>query len=207
MNPGRHSFRLETKRPTPPVKPAHTCAALAIGLTADAALVVLAGLNLSAQGLYYDEVHQAPAAFAYQGKWAPFFTMALVSGKPLMTMSYSGAIKPALYGILLRLTGASFTVESWRWFGIALVAVTFPLFSLLARSRLPAAGLVIFFALLLFDATVVRRRATIRGPSALALALRMILLGTWLHGNASGVVKPRNSFFTAPSPAFRSTRS
>ena len=129
--------------------------ALAVGMTAACAFVGLANINLSAQGLYYDEVHQAPAAFAYLGKKAQFFAMAFLHRKPLMTMSYSGAIKPLLYGLYLRITGASFTVESWRWLGIAIVAITFPIFSVLARRRLSILGIVIFFALLITDATVV----------------------------------------------------
>jgi hypothetical protein len=130
---------------------------LAIGLVASCAFVGLCGINLSAQGLYADEVHQVPAAFAYRGggEWPPRFATAFVRGKPLMTMSYSGAIKSALYGLVLRATGSGFTVEGWRWLGIAAVAATFPAFSLLARRRLSAAGLAIFFALLVTDATVV----------------------------------------------------
>ena len=85
---------------------------MAIGLLAAIAFVGLAGVKLTAQGLYHDEIHQAPAAFAYVGKRAQIFAMGFVHGKPLMTMTYSGAIKPAIYGLYLRFTGASFTVES-----------------------------------------------------------------------------------------------
>ena len=92
--------------------------ALAIGVLAACAFARLATINLSAQGVYYDEIHQAPAAFACLGKKAPFFAMSFVHRIPLMTMTYSGAIKPILYGLYLRFTGASFSVESWRWLGI-----------------------------------------------------------------------------------------
>ena len=132
--------------PAEPASPPSTAVALFIGLSAACAFAGLASINLSAQGLFYDEVHQAPAAFAWLGKKAPFFALALVRKIPLMTMTYSGAIKPVLYGLYLRCTGASFTVESWRWVGIMLVTVTFPLFSLLARKRISAVGLAIFFA-------------------------------------------------------------
>jgi len=167
---------------------------LAIGLAAACAFVGLSRINLSAQGLYYDEIHQVPAAFAYQGKWPQSFAMAFVCGKPLMTMSYSGAIKSGIYGLYLRFTGSSFTVESWRWLGIATVAVTFPLFSVLARRQFSAAGLLTFFALLLTDATVVLESRHDWGPAALALALRMTFLGTLLYGQMDGAVRPRNSF-------------
>ncbi len=169
--------------------------ALAIGVLAACAFARLATINLSAQGVYYDEIHQAPAAFACLGKKAPFFAMSFVHRIPLMTMTYSGAIKPILYGLYLRFTGASFSVESWRWLGIALVAATFPLFSMLARRRLSNVGLVTFFALILTDATVVLETRHDWGPTALALALRMIFLGTWLRGAVHETVRPRNSFF------------
>ncbi len=170
--------------------------ALAIGLAAACAFVGICGINLSAQGLYADEVHQVPAAFAYQGagSWPPFFATAFVRGKPLMTMSYSGAVKPALYGLYLRLTGSGFTVEGWRWLGIAIVAATFPAFSLLARRLLSASGLLVFFGLLVTDATVVLGCRHDWGPVALALALRMAFLGILLHGQGDGPVRPRNTF-------------
>src|SRR5262249_8527321 len=127
--------------------------ALTMGLVAACAFVALSSINITAQGLYYDEIHQVPAALAYVRKQPPFFAYALVRGKPLMTMTYSGAIKSAVYGLYLRFTGASFTVESWRRLGIAMVAVALPLFSILACRRLTVAALLTFFALLLTDAT------------------------------------------------------
>ena len=169
--------------------------ALAIGLAAACAFVGIAGINISAQGLYYDEIHQAPAAFAYRGKWAQFFAVALVSGKPLMTMAYSGAIKSALYGLYLRLSGAPFTVESWRWLGIALVAFTFPLFAVLARRRLSAVGLSIFFALLVTDATVVLETRHDWGRRRLPWLFGCSSSERGCYGEADGEVKPRNSFW------------
>jgi hypothetical protein len=170
--------------------------AFVIGVMASCAFVSLAAINLSVQGLYYDEIHQTPAAFAYLGKYPPFFASAYVKGKPLMTMSYSGAIKSAVYGLYMRHWGAPFAVESWRWLGIMTVAVTFPLFSVLASKRLSAAGLCVFFALLLTDTTVLLGTRHDWGPAALALALRMIFLGTWLYGQwqRGGAVPARNSF-------------
>jgi hypothetical protein len=167
--------------------------ALAIGLGAALAYAALAQIRLSAQGLYYDEIHQAPAAYTYQGKWSPFFSLAHVRGRPLLTTTYSGAIKPAIYGLYLRLTGASFTVESWRWLGIAMVAATFPLFSVLARREVSPAALVLFFVLLLTDASIVLETRHDWGPVALALALRMTFLGVWLRGESDEKARPGNS--------------
>lgn len=170
-------------------------AALVIGGLAACVFAGIAGINIAVQGLYYDEIHQVPAALAYRGKTAQFFAMVPVGGKPLMTMTYSGAVKSALYGTLLRLSGSPFTVESWRWFSIVLVALTFPLFALLARRRLSSAGLLAFFTLLVTDSTIVLASRHDWGPAALALALRMIFLGTWLFGYRDGEPRPRNSFF------------
>ena len=41
--------------------------ALTMGLVAAGAFVVLSSINITAQGLYYDEIHQVPAALAYVG--------------------------------------------------------------------------------------------------------------------------------------------
>ena len=166
---------------------------LAIGLMAACAFAAFCAINLSAQGLYYDEAHQVPAALAYLGKWPPIYAWSFVRGKPLMTMTYSGAIKSGIYGLYLRFTGSRFTVEGWRLFGITLVAVTFPIFSALARRRLSIAGLFMFFSLLLTDATVVLEVRHDWGPAALALALRMVFLGALLYGEGDRTARPRNS--------------
>jgi hypothetical protein len=165
-----------------------------ISLLAATGFISLASLNLSAQGLYYDELHQVPAAFAYQGINPQFFSRAFISGKPLMTMSYSGAIKSGVYGLFLRFTGASFGAESWRWLGILIVAASFPCFALLARPRLSAVALVLFFLLLGTDTSVILATRHDWGPVALALTLRLLFLGTWLHGQAKVSVPARNSF-------------
>ncbi len=167
--------------------------ALTMGLLAAGAFVVLSSINITAQGLYYDEIHQVPAALAYVSKRPPYFAMARVGGKPLMTMAYSGAIKSAVYGLYLSFTGSSFTVESWRRLGIAIVAVALPLFSLLARRRLTGATLLIFFGFLLTDATVVLETRHDWGPVALALALRLGFLGVWLYRQGDREIPPRNS--------------
>ena len=179
---------------------------MAVGLLAACAFVGLAGIKLTAQGLYYDEIHQAPAAFAYLGKKAQFFAMGFVTGKPLMTMTYSGAIKPALYGLFSVSPGPHSPWKVGVGWGSRSVAVTFPLFSVLARRRLSIVGLFTFFALLVTDATVVlatrhdwdQRRWP--WPSGYLPRFR-------LHSEVDGAFKPRIPSTWVLSSDSPSTRS
>ena len=91
-----------------------------LALSFAAGFVAVASIRLEGQGLHYDELHQAPAAFAWVGKEAPFFNLVQVWGIPLLNMTYSGALKSTLLGWWLRLSGAPFGVVSWRMAGIEL---------------------------------------------------------------------------------------
>ena len=53
----------------------------------------LSTVRLDAQGLYYDELHQAAGAFAYLGSPPEYFALFTIHGIPLLNMPYSGAIK------------------------------------------------------------------------------------------------------------------
>src|SRR5262245_46027825 len=78
----------------------------------------LATVRLDAQGLYYDELHQAAGAFTYLGSPPEYFALFPIHGSPLFNMPYSGAIKTAIYGLYLRLVKPEFSVMSWRLIGI-----------------------------------------------------------------------------------------
>ncbi|HSG38957.1 MAG TPA: hypothetical protein VLE27_04900, partial [Thermoanaerobaculia bacterium] len=97
---------------------------------------------------------------------------------------YSGAIKTNLYGAWLRVTGARFTLGSWRLFGILLVAGGIVLFCVLAGPALPPWALAVFLALLLTDGTVLLAGRFDWGPVALSLAIRLVLLGLWIGSEA-----------------------
>src|SRR5512132_4167100 len=98
---------------------------LVTGLSLLPAMVFLwlATVRLDAQGLYYDELHQAAGAFTYLGSPPEYFALFTVRGIPLLNMHYSGAIKTAVYGLYLRFVRPEFSVLSWRLVGIFFVGV------------------------------------------------------------------------------------
>src|SRR5579862_254356 len=96
-----------------------TRAAVAIG--AIAAFLFLTARHLNTPGLYYDELHQAIAAFDYIGRHYPSFNHEF-HGVPILNMSYSGAIKSNVYGLYLRFVEPHFTVVSWRLLGLLFAA-------------------------------------------------------------------------------------
>src|SRR5438046_934415 len=96
--------------------------AILVTVAATIVFVVMATYRIDRPGLYYDELHQATGAFAYIGRPTSMFFVEPIAGIPLMNMSYSGAIKTAIYGIYLRGSGLPFSILSWRLLGIAFAA-------------------------------------------------------------------------------------
>ena len=89
-----------------------TSAASLVAAVCAAGLVIAATTyRLEGTGLYYDEVHQATGSFAYVGRPGPMFSLVPIYQLPLLNMPYTGAIKTAIYGIYLRVSGHSFSVE------------------------------------------------------------------------------------------------
>ena len=153
----------------------------------------LSTVRLDAQGLYYDELHQATGAFTYLGSPPEYFALFTVHGIPLLNMPYSGAIKTAVYGLYLRLVKPEFSVLSWRFVGIFFVIVGLAAFVLLAHPNISLVPLAVMLGLLLTDTTVLLGVRHDWGPVALALALRLILIGMWLWGEGAGRPSIRNS--------------
>jgi hypothetical protein len=153
-------------------------AALSMGLAVAATFAILAGINLEKQGLYYDEVHQAPASFTYLGRHTPSFNVE-VGGVPILNMSYSGALKSHAYGLYLKFLNPHFTVYSWRLLGILFVAAGLMAFYALTAGALPFAAAALFGALLLTDTSILLTTRHDWGPTALALCLRLVFLGLW----------------------------
>jgi len=154
-----------------------------VGLAAAVLFVLLASVRIEAQGPQYDELHQAVGAFTWLGAPPPVFCRAF-HGVCVLNMPYSGAIKTNLYGAWLRLTGARFTLASWRLLGILLIAAGIVLFCALAAPALPPWAMAVFLALLLTDATVLLAGRFDWGPVALSLAIRLALLGLWIGSEA-----------------------
>src|SRR5438270_878310 len=127
--------------------------ALIIGILAAALFSGVAAFNLHAQGLYYDEVHQAVAAFDFQGNHPILFNTLEIGTVLVLNMSYSGAIKSNIYSLYLVL-GQPFSVESWRLLGIAFVALGLIVFCAVAGRWWPRRALLLFLLLLGTDMTV-----------------------------------------------------
>jgi hypothetical protein len=175
-------------------------------LTPGIIFVTLATVRLDAQGLYYDELHQATGAFGYLGSSpAPFVVLtvgdilpplplvARLKSIPLLTMHYSGATKQAVYGLYLLLVEPKFGVVSWRLTGILVVASALVGFVLLVHRSLSTLSLVALLGFFLTDVTVILCTRHDWGPVAMALALRLVFIGLWLRVDRIG----QPSFFTA----------
>ncbi len=152
------------------------CAALIVALLFGS----VASIRLGVQGLNYDELHQATGAFAYLGAYPEHFSLVRVFGLPLMNMSYSAGIKTALYGAWMRVSGASFSPESWRLCGIIIAMIALFGFSVRLSIVLPRLEFAILSFLIISDATLLLLVRHDYGPVALALLFRLGFLSTWL---------------------------
>src|SRR4030095_4399371 len=150
-----------------------------MGFAGAFALIALTSVHLDYQGVYYDELHQAPASFRYLGKNPQMFTI-VFNDILLLNTSYGGAIKSHVYGLYLRFIRPHFTVYSWRLLGILFVAAGLFAFYWIAGLYIHWTTGLIFAMLLLTDATVLLSTRYDWGPTALGLSLRLLLLGTWL---------------------------
>jgi hypothetical protein len=166
-------------------------AAWLLGLAAASLFVACSTWRLTAQGAYYDELYQAAPAFAYVGHPPEMFARVTIGGVPVLNMSYSGAIKTAVYGAALAVTGRDFSLGEWRGLGIAVVAIGLLVFALLARRELSTPALIACLLLISTDVTMLLATRHDWGPSALGLLLRLTFLGVWVAGTGR----------TPPSPA------
>jgi hypothetical protein len=166
---------------------------LALGLAAAVLFVLLASVRIEAQGPQYDELHQAVGAFTWLGAPPPPVFCRAFHGVCVLNMPYSGAIKTNLYGAWLRLTGARFTLASWRLSGLLLIAAGIVLFCALAGPALPPWAMAVFLALLLTDGTALLAGRFDWGPVALSLVIRLALLGLWIGSEAGEGPSVRSS--------------
>ena len=162
--------------------------AILAGILAALLLCLVSSIRLTAQGLEYDELHQAPAAFAYVGRETWMFTRLRIAGVPILNMSYSGALKSALYGLYMRVTGAGFGVISWRLTGILTASAGLLCFCLIARRAWTRFGLALFLVMVVSDSALLLLTRFDWGAVALALLLRLLILAVWLRGAAVGRV-------------------
>lgn len=178
--------------PTSPTSVLHTFLPASLAAVLGGAIfLAVASINLTAQGAYYDELHQAPAAFWYTGSRPTFFAIGGKQGFPILNMSYSGAVKSHIYGLYMRLLGRPFTIRSWRMLGLlfAASALTAVVFGFLRnRQPLPA---ILYAALFLTDPTILLTSRHDWGPTALALLLRSLLITLYLvHAGRPSLPRP-----------------
>ena len=152
---------------------------ICIALVAVIAITSLTVTHLDSQGAYYDEVLQASAAFRYVGSHPKRF-MWEYRGIPLLTMTYSGAIKSAVYGAYLKFVNPHFSVVTWRLLSIAFVAAGVFCFYIIAGALWRIESAVLFGGLLLSDISVIMMTRHDWGTTSLALMLRLIFLAIWM---------------------------
>ncbi|PKN37028.1 MAG: hypothetical protein CVU62_13150 [Deltaproteobacteria bacterium HGW-Deltaproteobacteria-2] len=165
--------------------------AIFTGLIIAILFTVFCSIQLTAQGMYYDELHQATGSF-YKDK-APLCPL-VIRGIPVMNTSYSGAIKTNIYGIYLKYSKCNFSIISWRLLGIFFVVAGVILFCVIGGSDLSIGGLLLFLVLLLTDITVVLTTRHDWGPTALALLFRLVFIATWIHGETGNYTSKGNTF-------------
>jgi hypothetical protein len=182
----------------------HPCRPLCIGLAFSVLFLILCSVRLTEQGLYHDEVHQALPSFAYLSRQVTpeMLCMLDIKGIPILNMSYSGAIKTGIYGLYLKYFGERFTVASWRALGILFVSAAIFFFSALTAQRLPSRWLLLFLALFISDMSVILTTRFDWGPTALALALRLIFIALWMRGLTDETMKPQTAFLLGAVVSF-----
>ena len=128
----------------------------------------------------------------------PFqFTSLSFRNIPIMNMTYSGALKTAIYGLYLKITGKSFGVISWRLVGILFVSIGILIFSLITKKKLYLFGLLIFYILFTTDVTVLLATRHDWGPVALALFFRLLFIAIWIRGELSQPIPVNSTFWLA----------
>jgi hypothetical protein len=159
--------------------------ALALGFLAASLWTLLASVQIEAQGPQYDELHQATGAFTWLSSPPEKFCLVHAGGFCILNMPYSGAIKTNLYGLYMLFVTRQFSLASWRMFGILIVAGGIVLFCAAAWPALRPGPMAVFLALLVTDGSVLLAGRFDWGPVAIALVLRLALLGIWMRGEVA----------------------
>ena len=170
-------------------------AGLVWGVCGALLFVLLSTLNLTVQGPYQDELHQAAGSFCYLGQPPEKGVSLDYGGIPILNTRYGAEIKTAVYGFYLRFINPQFSLVSWRLLGILFVSTGILLFCWRAGKSLNPLAKTLFLVLLLTDVSVLLASRHDWGPVALALLLRLVFLGVWLGGEGIGIAPSlRNSF-------------
>jgi hypothetical protein len=152
-----------------------------LGILVAVVFVMIAAIRLADQGAYQDELHQASGVFAWRGGPLLNYAPMTVGGVPVLNMSYSGAIKTALFGLYLKWSGAAFSIVSWRLAGIFVGALSLASLFLLMGRRMPPVGRAVLAVFLLTDTSLVLLQRHDYGPVALGLLFRMLFVAVWMR--------------------------
>lgn len=180
-----------SSRETRPVRP------LVVGLLGALVFAAVAGLRLTAQGPYYDELQYACPAFAWTGHRVELFAPVTLAGIPLMTMPYVAAVKAVPYGIAMAVSGTNFSLATWRCYGVLLAACGIVLLGTAATRRLSLASGALFTVLLVTDATLLLAARHDYGPAAFGFLLRATFIALWLRSLDRDPGRPRTAFLLA----------
>ncbi|MBF0481011.1 MAG: hypothetical protein HQK81_03605 [Desulfovibrionaceae bacterium] len=139
-------------------------------------------IGITGPGLFYDELHQACASFLYLDNTLTNVPFSYLIGKiPVLNMGYSGAIKSLVYGAYLVIF-KEFSVLSWRFFGVFFVSLGLFAAVLMMIRRQGIVPAAIFIALFFTDTDIYLSTRLDWGPTALALALRLVFIAVWING-------------------------
>lgn len=155
-------------------------AALLLAALGTLAFLVLGGWRIAGPGFYYDECPWVPAIFTCLGQPAQLFDALQIGDVTWQAMTYCSAAKSWLFALLMRL-GLPFTLETWRWFGVAQVAIPLFAFAYALARRAGGGGAMLALALLLTDVTVLLTTRVDYGNTAMALGLRLFVLALWIE--------------------------
>jgi hypothetical protein len=158
------------------------------------AYVAMSAVRLDAQGLYYDELHQGPAAFFWTGKHPVFIVSLEIAGIPALNMPYSGALKSNIYGIWLWLSGASFSASSWRLFGIGFAAIGTGWLVAAAARALPLIAAAVLGCLVVTDVSLVVMSRHDWGPVALSFLFRAVFIAAWIRAETQEQARRQDLF-------------
>ncbi len=155
-----------------------------IGTLAAAAFLALSLPRLSHLGLYEDEANECRAVAAV--RYHPWPAAISTQSMPWMLASYEASLKGLAYGLYLRASGKDFDVASWRFAGLALVALGLCLWPVLLGPRLRLRSHALFLFLMVSDLSIILQSRHEFSPMATGFLLRLLFIAFWMRQEIDG---------------------
>jgi len=156
----------------------------AIGALAAAAFLALSLPRLSHLGLYEDEANECRTVAAV--RYHPWPAAVSTESMPWMLASYEASLKGMAYGLYLRASGKDFAVASWRFAGLALVALGLCLWPVLLGPRLSLRAQALFLFLMVSDLSVLLQSRHEFSPMSAGFLLRLLFIAFWMRQEIDG---------------------